>query len=266
MTAIVSVATRNALVVSTDSCVTNSIGGRAEYREVDKLFPIAGVGVVAKWGEWTGPSFDHYLSRLRGRSSAPRSLDDLAMLVMGFLMDDFRADEEPCEDIGFHVAGFGPDGLPHLYHIFYGAPRPSAGGACQRYDLSDHSPTTPDSVSLLYNGSNDIAHQIVTRDIESGRVQRSDLDLPTGAANVAESVVLRVAASTQGVGPPFRTAIVLPGNEVVLQPTSRVSMSSRPRIVPDPFAPLFSPSGVNFVDARLGSGTVTVLSPQWGRD
>ncbi|MDX2166904.1 MAG: hypothetical protein SF182_07570 [Deltaproteobacteria bacterium] len=250
MTAIVSAACSHAISMAADGRLTNTFGDRSEASTAAKMHVVDGVGVVMQWGNWVGPLFVHHLFR---RSVC--NIDDLAYLTLDYLTEHYRPQDGETADIGFHVGGFTPTGVARLYHIYFGVARPWDGNSPQDFDLRDHSPQN-DSISFLYNGRNDILHEILQRPAGVDRFKQST---PTVAdlAKSAQGWVQQAAVESSEVGPPFRARVILPDNRIEI-PTDGTRLYGGAMEYLHSSAE-YQPSGRNIVPSAVARGTACVI-------
>ena len=125
MTMIFSAATYGFIVMTVDSAVTNEFENSREYDTGKKFYIYDGIGCVTTWGERVGNKIGTFL---RGRKVSclisTRYRTDVT-LSLSILKKNIRLTRPNSDDIGYHVAGFDRDGNAHLYHIFWGTPRPN---------------------------------------------------------------------------------------------------------------------------------------------
>lgn len=216
MTIILTGATQQFIIVTADSAVTDDINGGTEriYKHGHKIFNYEGIGFVATWGARTGNNIERYLDT---RINRDVDISRLADLTLSYLIDEYKADDPVSDDIGYHVAGFDRQGNAHLYHIFWGIPRPNHENQAPDYGLNDHSPNEKAAIQLLYNGRNDLADIMIKtliREIQRGRDVRFDITTPIGMAELCDYVVRMGAEMTPEVGPPFKTTLMSPENKI----------------------------------------------------
>lgn len=216
MTMIFSAATREIIVMTVDSAVTNEFNNGREYDTGKKYYVYDGVGCVTTWCDRVGNNIGNFLSSQQ-LSSDKHSVSELRDLVFKYLKEEYKARETDSDDIGYHVAGFDRDGNSNLYHIFWGTPRPNPNQETQDYYLNNHSPNSAKPIILLYNGRNDIANTVVNlliSEIEAGKDVRFDLGSFVGLASFGDFVARFAAELTPEVGPPFFTILISPENRI----------------------------------------------------
>jgi len=257
--------------MTADSRVSNDFAGGREYTRAHKLYVHEGAGAVAQWGERVGPSFGDFL---RNGPADLNSVDELATTVIHFLTECFRPMETESSDIGFHVGGFTQTGGARLYHIFWGVRRPLAGRAGQQYEMSDHSPTAEAPLQLVYNGRNDVADamvQALIRKIADGHSVPFDLRQASGMALLGNFIARTASELTPEVGPPFSTAVVLPGNRVSVLDNEHLTPPHAEELrsllaaegvgstLPVIGSPELAASGTEFTPSPYSRGTVTIV-------
>jgi len=215
MTMLFSSATERLIVMTADSAVALDFESHREYTTGRKSYRFPGIGVVTTWGSQDGNNVGQYLDK-KGLSSERHSVIDLADLVHEYLTQDYQPRERGLGDVGFHVGGFGPQGKPRLFHVFWGCDRPNPLDSPPKYEKYDHSPQ-PSKIQLLYNGRNDLADIVVQKlisEIKTGAALRFDLKNPIDQARLGDFVARFAAELTPEVGPPFLTVLILPDNSV----------------------------------------------------
>jgi hypothetical protein len=216
MTIVFSAASSDLIVMTVDSAVTNVFSDHYEYKcnpgRKSRCYP--GGGCVATWGTLAGNEVWYFLNeRLTGPSI--RSVNELRVLVNQYLVEEYRPRELGIDDVGYHVAGFDPEGCPRLFHIFWGYDRPRPPGQVEpeyhNYDQSSH--------IFLYNGRNDLVDIVVRKllkEIEQGKETRFDIETPVDLIRLGDFVARFAAELTPQVRPPFLIYLVSPQNEIAV--------------------------------------------------
>lgn len=215
MTIVFSVIMQQLIVMSADSAVTLDFGDKREYREGRKSFFYPGIGCVTTWGARDGNHIGNYLENLH-LSPEQHTVENLALFVYEYLSLVYCPSQTGLDDVGYHVAGFDRQKRPRLFHVFYGFDRPRRPGQTEReYKKYDHSPS-PDDISFLYNGRNDLAEvavQTMFQQLSSGSDSRFHLDDLVSLVCFSDFVNRFGAELTPEVGPPFLTCLISPHNE-----------------------------------------------------
>lgn len=216
MTIVFSCACPFVIIMTADSAVTQEFEDHFEFETGCKIFPFSGIGCVTTWGERVGNQIGTFL-RNQELNPIRHDVTDLANLVEHYLITEYQPDRNGLGDVGYHVAGFDKEGLPKLYHVFWGFDRPRPPNQeIPKYARYDHSPSRGGAY-FLYNGRNDLAHIIVNamlNQISQGNLVRYDLRNPLGLAQFGDFVLRFGAELTPEVGPPFIVQIISPENRI----------------------------------------------------
>jgi hypothetical protein len=222
MTVIISLPHPQMIVMSADSRKTlfltqldnndQPIGKSIEFESMTKIFRVDGVGCVTLWGDnvtRVENGFPRYLHKNRTRI---QTVEDLRTVIDQYLRDELQPDQEH-GDVGFHVAGFMPDGTPKLYHVFWGLNRPP-----QDDEIPDYHSYDSNEFLALYNGRNDFVDPIVKLLVE--------LQTQVGVLIFAEDPIQRmvlldfiaryISNLTSDVGGEIHTILIMPGNRMVM--------------------------------------------------
>lgn len=206
------------ILMSVDSAVTVEFTeqDKREYQEGVKVYRFPGLGCVGLWGAMTGNRVGEFLA---GHDVSPssHSVVDVANLVNEYLKEEYRPHERGVGEVGYHVAGYDSDHRPRLYHIFYGFDRPRPPGQKEpHYAYYPHA-DPPDKFHFMYGGRNDLVDMVVRKqihEIEQGHDVRYDVRTGVGLVSFGDFVLRFGAEVTREVGPPFRTHIISPKNNV----------------------------------------------------
>ena len=131
------------------------------------------------------------------------------------MKEDYRPHERGADDVGYHVAGFDKNRQPRLFHIFYGFERPPESQKEPKYAKYEHH--RPGTLTFLYNGRNDLAEPMIKlflAQLERGKATRFDLGKLEDIVFLSDFVVRFSAEITPEVGPPFKTFLITPDNQV----------------------------------------------------
>lgn len=210
MTVVFSAASADWVVVAADSAVTRDFDDSSREYDVDrKMWPLAGLGVVATWGARNANLIGRFLDA-HWSDPRERTVKDLATAVHRYLTEEYRPADLGQPDIGYHIAGFLPAGTPALFHSYFENPPDDSRTAF--YDFQELCPTDG-TKQFLYNGRNDLAHAVidlVLNQLRMGRATRFQVETHADAVYLAH-FLLRVASEiTPEVGPPFRIHVSLP--------------------------------------------------------
>ncbi len=201
-----------------------------EYASMTKVFPVPGVGCITLWGEVTRAE-DGFPYFLQGHLSQVRTIEDSRTLVDHYLRHDLRADEGG-EDVGFHIGGFMPGGIPKLYHVFYGWDRPRPEGQAPDYRSYDHS-----DFLALYNGRNDFVDPIMKLLVELQEQVGVPIfeDDPVQRIALADFVTRYISRFTPEVGGEICTVLIEPNNVIIsiCNPGGTISRDALRRILSD---------------------------------
>jgi hypothetical protein len=216
MTVILTANSPFGVVLAADSAVTRDFADVREYDTGRKHWHIPGIGFVATWGARDGNEIGRHLER-NWPAASGRGIRDLACSVHQYLVGTYRPDERESDDVGYHVAGITPDGMPAVFHSYYNAARDDV---FPHYDLQFIGPR-PGISHYLYNGRNDIAHNLVTTLINEarfGKDARFRGESIAEIAHLAHFILRTVAEITPSVGPPYiLSAKHISGEEVKLR-------------------------------------------------
>ena len=216
MTIVMSIVSSDWITLTVDSAVTQDFGDHREYEPGPKLWCIGGVGCIATWGARDGNQIGNLVIQLRTEAGT-LSPDQVAHKVDNYLRQEYRPHELGLEDVGYHVAGFEKE-RPRLHHLVWGIRRPalSTSSPVQEYHWSQHHPVGQE-IQLVYNGRNDLAERVVLSlldEIGPGRDTNFNLADPIDCIRFGDFVARFAAELTPQVGPPFRTAIILPDGHI----------------------------------------------------
>jgi hypothetical protein len=142
-------------------------------------------------------------------------VDQLADLVADYLKTEYKPHEIDSGEVGYHVAGFNPQGEPRLHHIFWGFDLPRrANQKVREYRKQVLSPPEGE-VQYLYNGRNDLVdplmHHFLDKIINDPSF-RIDIKTTEGLIKLADLVIRFSAEITNEVAPPFHFFLMSPGN------------------------------------------------------
>jgi len=205
MTVVLTIMTPSLIVMTADSAVTLEFQSHREYERGRKSYFYDGIGCITVWGALGHNRVGQFVET-RGLSRASHSVQDLGLVVDEYLHCEVRPHLTGVGEVGYHVAGFGRDGRPHLWTIFYGFDqRRSPGQTEPKYAFYPHEPP-PDGLNFHYNGRNDLADPIirlVLDQIKRAQYLNFDLAKPVDLVRLADFVVRFAAEITPEVGLPF---------------------------------------------------------------
>lgn len=177
MTMVITAASTDFIIMANDSAVVNEFtDGHKEFETGRKCFYLDGVGCVTMWGARNGNQLIRHLEN--SGLNSKNTVQQLATQVNHYLTDVFHPHDPLLGDTGYHVAGFSPDGTPHIYHIFWNVRDPQDAVQVGEYSFQHYRPTTP---FILHNGRNDLVNHVISAiNIEVGRniISKFNLDLP----------------------------------------------------------------------------------------
>jgi hypothetical protein len=207
------------ITLAVDRAVTR-VFNEGEFTEYDtgrKAYHYPGVGVVATWGARDGNNIGSFLEQQKIEAST-HNVDTLADLVFHYLKEDYCPHERGADDVGYHIAGFDINHRPRLYHILYGFDRPRREEQIEReYKRLDHSPVEPNQLQFLYNGRNDLAEPMIRlfmAQLMQGFATRFNLSKLEDIVLLSDFIIRFSAEITPEVGPPFRTFLIAPDNQI----------------------------------------------------
>ena len=226
MTLIVSTASRDLVTLSVDSTITEKSDGETDYIEGGtnsnraKYRLVEGIGVIAMWGDLTGPCvLARINSLIRHGDWTPnqRNAEDLLSEVKQFFENKIAFEGSPRGPIGCHIAGFDSKKCPVLYHVSYNYPESNPKMGRIQMWFSDHSVGQDCKAEIVYNGRNDIVNRTIELLLEEG--QRSEnrynpLD-PIDRVLFAGHLLKHASVITREVGPPYITFFISSRNEKI---------------------------------------------------
>jgi hypothetical protein len=217
MTILFSACLPDFIVMAADSAVTIDYSDSTrEYQTGPKAYPFPGVGCVTTWGARDHNRIGRFLKQ-ELPSSESVSVVQLSKIVDKYLTEEYRPHELDLEDVGYHVAGFDPNGSAHLYHVFWGFDRPRPKHQThQMYKKYEHMLPPEDNI-FLYNGRNELAELVVyalLREMQQGKDVRFDITTPEGLVLFGDFVVRFAAELTPEVGPPFLIHMISRENRI----------------------------------------------------
>ena len=203
MTVVLTVGSPFGIVMAADSAVVHDFdNGVREYHTGRKLWHVPTIGFISTWGARDSNGIGRHLSE-QWSNVGSRTIGDLARSVHSYLVTEYRPDELGLQDVGYHIAGVTRDGAPAVYHSYFNTPRNVSSFG--NYDFQLIGPKIPET-QFLYNGRNDIAHNIVITLINEARLGKDPRFRGESLAEIAHLAhfVLRVATEiTPSVSPPY---------------------------------------------------------------
>lgn len=226
MTVVFSVASKNCVLMAADSAVSLDFGSSREYETGRKLYHVEGVGFVGTWGARNANAIGRFLASNWSHSDG-RTVNDLARAVHAWLIGEYKPDVIGVGDVGYHVAGFLPDGSPALHHSFWNVP----GDASSRGSYT-HQMIGPngDITQFLYNGRHDLAERVVgalLNEIRTGKDTKFSPKSNGGLLYLGHLIMRFASELTPEVGPPFVVRLMLPTGASLVR---RLEMSPVPAI------------------------------------
>lgn len=218
MTIIFSMASPNFILMTSDSAVTHTFKDHQEYDTGRKIYNFPGVGGVTTWGSRDHNFIGRYLDQFNIQSST-HTIEDLVEIVNQYLVNEYKPHEYSLDDVGYHVAGFTKNGIPKLYHVFYGFDRPRPPNqTIRKYERYEHSPPPP-NMYFLYNGRNDLANAVVQtflNQIYRGTPMRFNLANPVDTLLFGDFLTRFGAELTPEVGPPIISLLINQNNHMAI--------------------------------------------------
>lgn len=217
MTIVLSIATGSIITLTVDSAMMKDFSDHREYETTRKAWKFDGVGCVATWGALTGNKIGAFLKSQRIHPST-HSIDDVATLVDNYLRNQYKPHEISPEDVGYRIVGFNQQREPRQHNVVWDIrrPPPSTGPNPQQYHWSHHHPALGQQV-FVYNGRHDLAEIVIKTMLKewgTGYETCFDLGKPLDQIRFADFVARFAAELTPQVGPPFRTFVITPDNEI----------------------------------------------------
>lgn len=209
MTVLFTAVSADWIVAAADSAITRDFGDFVEYDRERKMWVIPGAGVLSTWGARDGNQIGQLL-RGRASGSTTETVTELARIANEYLTNEYCPRERGLGDVGYHIAGFLPGGVPALYHAYFEIPEDPSREPF--YDFQDIQ-IPPGARQFLYNGRNDLAHALITlvlTQIQQGRATHFKVQSPADAAYLAHFIMRIAAEITPEVGPPFQLHVLMP--------------------------------------------------------
>lgn len=210
---VITAATKDFLLMANDSAVRKDFDNFTEYESGVKRFFKKDVGCVTMWGERCGNNLVRYLNG--SNLSHECSVRDLANEVNRYLAEEYRPDEEPLSDTGYHVGGLDRDNRPSIFHIFWNTPTSQNPDAqIGSYSFQHYRPEKP---FILHNGRNQLINLVISAlniELKRNSLTKMPFNLP-GLCHFAHFCMRFGSEITDDVAPPFQFYVQTPGKEAV---------------------------------------------------